>query len=216
MKKEATNPVGFFMYLQVFALERHLIQLTAFVADSSQPTGVRNITLHDICFRPLAPQNNNCMVLSVSQYFQSDPDNLHVKDWFNTTNWLDHAMYCAQNPLQNHAELGLSCLGVAGAPVHPDVIFAGFEGRDYGNATGLLVMFLVNNPLNRTKTDEALAWEKAAIEYLKGYPAENLIISFMLEVRVFLLHDISDSLSFTLNEKLKGKIQFLTSCQRLP
>ncbi|OQV16883.1 Niemann-Pick C1 protein [Hypsibius exemplaris] len=172
---------------EIFAMEEHLLNLVVTVPDKSQASGSRNVTLQDVCFQPLTPQNKNCAIMSITQYFQSNVTNLQMTQmdpdgFFTWATYIDHAMYCANNPTAVK-DLGvpLPCLGTAGAPAFPWVVFGGFEGVGYGNATALIVTFPVNNPLDAGKTEEALAWEKAAISYLKAYPTDNMTISFMME-----------------------------------
>jgi Niemann-Pick C1 protein len=61
MKKEYYGPVfrkKFFS--EAFKLNNEIMNLTS-------PSGIR---LENICFKPLAPENNNCAVMSAFNYFQ--------------------------------------------------------------------------------------------------------------------------------------------------
>ncbi|OQV22774.1 Niemann-Pick C1 protein [Hypsibius exemplaris] len=171
--------------MEVFEMERHLSELVVTVPTDSNSPDLRNVTLQDICYKPLAPENANCAIMSISQYFQSSVANLdeYLDDMMGgaIANYIDHAMFCAGNPILQDPLVGLPCRGIAGIPAPPHVILGGYTERQFANATALIVTFLVNNPNNRTKTEEALAWEKAAISYLKSYPQKNITISFMME-----------------------------------
>ena len=159
------------------------------VSDAKAPSGYRSVSLQDVCFQALAPQNQNCTTMSVSQYFQGNMALLDLENWDEYhleryATYVDHIMYCTDNPTSTSDTdkvEDVPCLGTSGAPVFPWVVFGGFEHDNYGNASALIVTFPVNNPSNQTKTEEALAWEEAAIKYLKAYDQSNLTISFMME-----------------------------------
>lgn len=55
-----------------------------------------NVTLNDICFKPLAPDNTNCTVLSVLNYFQNDMEKLMYNEQFNLINNSYHIYYCTR------------------------------------------------------------------------------------------------------------------------
>ena len=54
------------------------------------------ITLSDICYKPLAPQNKNCTIMSVLNYFQNSLDRLKEQGDFDLTNYHDHIYYCTR------------------------------------------------------------------------------------------------------------------------
>lgn len=70
--------------------------------------GSGNITLQDICKKPMAPQNNNCTVLSALQYWQNDAKKLDkcidinkkpcksIGQFTMTAGWGDHLQKCAK------------------------------------------------------------------------------------------------------------------------
>ena len=60
---------------------------------------VNYVSLKDICFQPLSPDNLNCTVYSVLNYFQNDYDKLnkHVTPVFtDSANSSTHIHYCAR------------------------------------------------------------------------------------------------------------------------
>ena len=77
------------------------------------------------------------------------------------------------------------CLSAYGGPINPNLALDGFEGTAYQNASTLIITFVVNNHKDKTKLKKAVAWEKAFIEYMKGYTMDpkngNLTISFSAE-----------------------------------
>ena len=54
-----------------------------------------NITLSDICLKPLAPQNDHCTNMSVLNYFQNSIDNLN-RQYFFFSDYHDHIYYCTR------------------------------------------------------------------------------------------------------------------------
>lgn len=54
-----------------------------------------NITLSDICFKPLTPQNDHCTIMSVLNYFQNSMDNLKRQVIFQA-DYHDHIYYCTR------------------------------------------------------------------------------------------------------------------------
>lgn len=57
------------------------------------------VTLNDICFQPLAPDNTNCTIYSVLNYFQNDYNLLYkeVKQVFSVkSNSTYHIQYCTK------------------------------------------------------------------------------------------------------------------------
>ena len=58
----------------------------------------RNITLADICFTPLAPDNKNCTIESVLNYWQNSHENLDKifnDGFFTQADYHDHLLACA-------------------------------------------------------------------------------------------------------------------------
>ncbi|XP_056599830.1 NPC intracellular cholesterol transporter 1 [Triplophysa dalaica] len=147
------------------------------------------VSLKDICVSPLSPYIDNCIILSVLNYYQNSHEVLeHVfKDpFFTYANYLTHFLYCASSPTalddstdpENHDP----CMGTFGGPVFPWLALGGYEGTEYKNATALVITFPVTNYLNDTdKIGKALAWEKEFINFVKNYRNPNLTISFSAE-----------------------------------
>ena len=52
------------LVLQILYLQNNITALNATI------NGNETVTLNDICFQPLAPDNTNCTINSVVQYFQ--------------------------------------------------------------------------------------------------------------------------------------------------
>lgn len=74
-----------------------------------------------------------------------------------------------------------SCLAPYGGPVDPAIALGGFlqagdalsKKPNYNNATAVILTFLVNNYHNKTKLLPAMEWEKAFVEMMKNYTANE-------------------------------------------
>ncbi|RNA21587.1 Niemann-Pick C1, partial [Brachionus plicatilis] len=150
----------------------------------------KTVKLKDICFAPLKPDNSNCTIQSILNYWQNDPDLLDkivVDPDFGITNadYITHFETCTKSPTSVNDTLGLSCLGTYGGIVSPFVAMGGYpqykKAQQYGNASALILTFIINNHKNESENLAAMAWEKSVIEFLKNYTNENMSISFSTE-----------------------------------
>ncbi|NXR79573.1 NPCL1 protein, partial [Pycnonotus jocosus] len=105
-------------------LQERLAAVTAWVPGDG---GGRNVTLQDVCYAPLNPQEpgvGDCAVSSVTQYFQNNRSNLELTalqqdgQHPGTVGWRDHLMYCVNSPLsfKDITALELSCMAEYGGP----------------------------------------------------------------------------------------------------
>merc|ERR1712168_1538499 len=150
------------------------------------------ISLEDICFQPYKTDNNtNCTIISVLNYFQNSLENLHkIKedDWgfIKFADYIDHMKYCFSNYSSQSdgnstwegTDLGMSCLGTFGGPIHPEFALKGYSGDKYINATSLVITFVNNNLKDDEFLKKSMLWESACLEFLKNYTSENINISF--------------------------------------
>lgn len=140
----------------------------------------KTIGLEDICFAPLSPDNKNCTVQSILNYFQNSHDMLDKVaydefGWFVVDIYLDHFDYCVDSPFSPNdtTRLHTPCLGTYGGPVFPWVALGGYKDKDYRNTSALVITFVVNNYLDASKNGPALAWEAKFIEFMKNYTANH-------------------------------------------
>ena len=84
------------------------------------------VTLEDICFKPLAPDNNKCTTESVLEYWQKNHTNIDKVvmgpfGWTVAGDYLDHFQFCTSDPTSTQDTLGLnmSCLATNSAPIFP-------------------------------------------------------------------------------------------------
>ncbi|KAK3872829.1 hypothetical protein Pcinc_022085 [Petrolisthes cinctipes] len=184
--EELWGPVYNKTFLQeVLQLQNHIAkELTVTVED-------KEVTLNDICFKPLKPANNHCTIQSVLNYFQNNPDNLNLNSTdsvFNLTiNYINHLETCFRNPVSPlDGKLNLPCLGEYGGPVFPYTALGGFlngsqtlgDNPPYKDATALVIIFVVNNFYNKDNLTQALAWEEAYLSYMKNFSHPMLDIAF--------------------------------------
>lgn len=61
----------------------------------------RTVSLNDICFKPLSPDNNNCAIMSVLNYFQNSGENIDHEQldddgFFVVADYLTHFSFCTR------------------------------------------------------------------------------------------------------------------------
>ncbi|TGZ50411.1 hypothetical protein CRM22_010806 [Opisthorchis felineus] len=141
----------------------------------------QNISLTDVCFKPLEPDNLNCAITSPLEYFQSDPVvfNYTMEDWgVVVADYMDHMMFCAHSPVSiggSFPNTSVSCLGASGMPILPALAFGGFIGTFYNGSTSVVVTFVVNNHPN-PRSDfvrKAETWEAEFLKRVEKWAKEN-------------------------------------------
>ncbi|KAJ8322225.1 hypothetical protein KUTeg_000696 [Tegillarca granosa] len=118
---------------------------------------------------PLYPDNKNCTIQSVLEYWQNSHELLDKKimdeyNFFTLADYIGHFEYCLN-----------------GAPVFPWVAIGGFNGTDYRLAKSLVITIVVNNHLDEEKNKMAEAWEKAFIQFMKKFSSPNMTIAYSAE-----------------------------------
>lgn len=142
----------------------------------------RNISLADICLKPLEPDNMNCAIMSILQYFQNDAETLDHETFETMADYTIHLASCFEGPFQvNDKQFGKPCLSLFSAPIYPYVVLGGYEKENYGNATALVITFVVKNYLDTNANEQAKEWERAMIEFIKSYKNPNMTIRFITE-----------------------------------
>ncbi|XP_015745684.1 NPC1-like intracellular cholesterol transporter 1 [Python bivittatus] len=156
----------------------------------------RNITLKDICYAPLNPQNaslSDCCVNSLLQFFQNNRTaflltaNQTVDGKTGTVDWRDHFLYCINSPtsFQDITELKLSCMADYGAPVFPFLAVGGYSGLEYSEAQALILTFSLNNFLSSDPYfDFVMLWEKHFLKVVQEFQknhTEKYTVAYMAE-----------------------------------
>ena len=78
-------------------MQNHIASLNATYDDGSGTDKI--VTLQDICFQPLSPDNKNCTIYSILNYFQNSRELLYkeVKTVFTVdSNSTYHIQYCTK------------------------------------------------------------------------------------------------------------------------
>ncbi|ELK25166.1 Niemann-Pick C1-like protein 1 [Myotis davidii] len=175
------------------------------------PQEQRNVSLRDVCYAPLNPDNASladCCINSLLQYFQSNRTRLLLTANQTLTgqtaqvDWRDHFLYCANAPLtfKDGTALALSCMADYGAPVFPFLAVGGYQGNEYSAAEALILTFSLNNyPPGDPRLAQARLWEGAFLEEMRAFQrqmAGTLQVTFMAE------RSLEDEISRTTAEDL--------------
>ncbi|XP_026690141.2 NPC1-like intracellular cholesterol transporter 1 isoform X1 [Ciona intestinalis] len=176
--------------LEMLALQNELRYMDV----SYEVDGEVNIgTLNDICFIPLSPDNNNCTITSVMNYWQNDPNEIFktanytdkISEETYVVDYRDHFLYCVQAPatVQDTTPLQQNCMGDFGGPVFPYLALGGQgEGNGYNEAPSSILTFVVSNfdkEDNRTKL--VTAWEKQFLRFMNNYTSEYFDFAYFSE-----------------------------------
>uniref|UniRef100_A0A4W3HYR2 NPC1 like intracellular cholesterol transporter 1 n=1 Tax=Callorhinchus milii TaxID=7868 RepID=A0A4W3HYR2_CALMI len=169
----------------------------------------RNISIEDICYSPMKPDNPNrtdCTVNSLLQYFQNNRTrfeataNQTINGESGIVDWKDHFLYCVNSPLsfKDITELGLSCMADYGAPVFPFLAVGGYDGEEYTEAEALIVTFSLNNyARSDPKFEYVLLWEQEYLKIVQAYK-KNMSRSFDFEF----MRSLEDEINRTTAEDL--------------
>ncbi|CAF1029966.1 unnamed protein product [Rotaria sordida] len=153
---------------RVFDLQTEILSLTAELSETNQ-----TVSLSDICFKPLEPDNENCTVFSLLQYYQNSKENLYKHigdDFFTYFDYATHFMACSQAPtLTRDNPLGLSCFGDFGGTINPFMILGNYTDATYANATAIVITIVIENSNDPEKIQLAEAWEKVFLDYMKNF-----------------------------------------------
>ena len=150
---------------QIFDLQTAILNIQA-----QTPTNNRSIQLADVCLKPINSSNRNCLIFSVSQYFQNMPENLNktvADEVFGLiyADYLSHISVCSNKPdFAYDSELNMSCNATFGSLIKPSLIFAGNETSDLATgARALAITIFLEN------SNDAEMWEKACWLYVQNF-----------------------------------------------
>ncbi|XP_060712447.1 NPC1-like intracellular cholesterol transporter 1 [Hemiscyllium ocellatum] len=172
------------LLLQLLDLQNRLQAISVW-----SETAQRNITLKDVCYAPLQPDNpgpTDCAVNSLLQYFQNNRSlidavaNQTMASVTGTVDWRDHFLYCVNSPLsfKDSTNLGMSCMADYGAPVFPFLAVGGYQDEDYSRAEAFIVTFSLNNyQPDDPKYEYVRLWEQEYLRILQDYK-NNKSINF--------------------------------------
>ncbi len=130
--------------LRVLDLQTDILSLTAQLDETNQ-----TIHLSDICLKPLEPDNNNCTVFSLLQYYQNSRENFNKSigdDYFTYFDYTTHFVTCSQAPTTTKDDpLGLSCFADFGGTINPFMVLGNYSDGVYANATALVITIVIEN-----------------------------------------------------------------------
>jgi Niemann-Pick C1 protein len=131
--------------------------------------GAGGVTLDDVCFKPV---DNQCVVQSVTGYFQGDVRNIAPGTWDK------QLKSCTNQPV--------NCLPTFQQPLNPKMLLGGYNDNIL-DAQALITTWVVNNHAEGTEAfEKAEAWENALKETLfdvqQEAAARGLRLSFNTEV----------------------------------
>uniref|UniRef100_A0A1I7SM66 SSD domain-containing protein n=2 Tax=Bursaphelenchus xylophilus TaxID=6326 RepID=A0A1I7SM66_BURXY len=140
----------------------------------------KNVSLEDVCYKPLEPDNKHCAVMSPFNYFQNDLDSIdgEIEGEFAIFNFRTHLQECIKNPFSMKTSFKMSCFGQFGGPIHPYLVFGDFNDG-YESAKGIMITILLNNSVKSEENRAAMEWEETLIKYLKRVKSDIFRISFM-------------------------------------
>ncbi|KAF1997279.1 multidrug efflux transporter AcrB transmembrane domain-containing protein [Amniculicola lignicola CBS 123094] len=127
------------------------------------------VTLDQICFKPIG---DDCVVQSITGYFQNDFANVKPKGWEK------YLLGCTDNPS--------SCLPSFQQPLDPHLLFGGVN-ESILDAQAIIVTWVVNNhPEGTTEIKRAMDWENSMRDQMLVIQQEahdrGLRLSFNTEV----------------------------------
>jgi Niemann-Pick C1 protein len=139
------------------------------------------ITLGDICFQPLSPDNKNCAVQSLFQYWQNNDETVrvHLQPDVEPDEIYTSLYECMKNPFE------IKCLSSFGAPIQPFMVVGSYGPgeEDYLNAGAMVITYVINNFLsnNREQIMRAMAWEREVVAILANYSSPLVNVYYTTE-----------------------------------
>lgn len=171
-----TDPYNSNKTFAITALQKHV--LTEIFGLYSRILGIKandgEVSLNDICFKPLAPLNKNCATQSLFEYWQNDAEKF--KESLSENTQFTYLTDCMKNPFE------VNCLSSFGGPVHPFMAIGSYQNEAYLNAGSIIITFVINNYLNnKEEIQKAMAWEAEVLLLLKNYTSEIIDVSYTTE-----------------------------------
>ena len=135
----------------------------------------KRVKLEDICFQPLQPNNKNCAIQSLFQYWQNEKTSLNKA--FVGNSHLNYIESCMKNPFSSE------CLSAFGGPIQPFMVVGGYQEENYLSSNAIVITYVINNykSQNREPIMKAMAWEAEVLLLLKNYESETLNIYYSTE-----------------------------------
>ncbi|KAL7675403.1 hypothetical protein ACOME3_001664 [Neoechinorhynchus agilis] len=151
------------LQLEVLQIQEQIKSITAIDEDDSL------IKLSDVCFAPLSPDNNNCTIQSVAQYFGNDESQIQA------SNWLQKLTGCINSPYD------FDCLSDYESPILPYVALGGYDEKEYDQASVMVLTFLNNNYLSGPQLRRSKLWELEFLKFMSDFSSNNFEVSYITE-----------------------------------
>jgi len=173
--------------LQVLDLQNKVSSLKGALANGNS---TEFVSLSDICFKPLSPDNTNCTIQSIFEYWQNDVNTFNTvvidPDYgIAVADYITHFENCVAAPTTVNDSMQMTCLGDNGAPVMPFIGLGGYPQtsvhKQYGNSSALLITYIINNYHDPNLNLKAMAWEQSVVDFMKNYSNPNITVSFSTE-----------------------------------
>ncbi|XP_077999621.1 NPC intracellular cholesterol transporter 1-like [Glandiceps talaboti] len=172
---------------QVLDLQSYITNMSVYYEPNDE-----YITLQDICYKALEPDNMKCVIQTPLQYYQNDHaklDKIVYEDTFGNeldypADYRDHFQYCVKSPstVQCTTPYADMCLGEYGGPNFAYTCLGGYEDDLYNNATAILITFLNDNYVdNEEAVDKVKVWEKAFLEVVSSWSNPNMTLAYYAE-----------------------------------
>ncbi|KAI3387963.1 hypothetical protein SNEBB_004991 [Seison nebaliae] len=135
----------------------------------------KNVGIKDICVAPLKPDNDECAIQSIYQYWQNNYTKIEMKsDQFDFT---DHLQECLQNPSLTPGKVfNMSCLSAYGGPTYGFTVLGAYPNKSYELAEAINVIIPVNNFKQIKKF--AVSWEGEFLKILKNFSDDQIDIYY--------------------------------------
>ncbi|XP_063724726.1 NPC intracellular cholesterol transporter 1-like isoform X3 [Symsagittifera roscoffensis] len=173
---------------QVLSLQENISNLTVYSTRHE-----RNVTLSDICHKPMAPANDKCAIMSVTEWFQNSHETIDEKSYrtrrkrvINADHY-KHIRACIESPtrLDDGTPLRTSCLASWGGIMEPLIVLGGFKDsirhllddpkhkEEFEKATALVVTILVKNSLNSREREIAEDFEQSYLDLVRQFALDH-------------------------------------------
>lgn len=164
---------------EIFKIQDFIANLS--IAYNKTNSTVENLTVKDLCVKPTSPYSENCLMLSITQYFQNNISTFFLGNQ-TMIDWHTHLDRCTYNPTKivDNEFYDKSCLGDFAGTIDPKLVLGGFDTNPI-EATALIITYLMDSHLNEDKNLPVILWEKELIKFLENYKHPDIKLTFRTE-----------------------------------
>ncbi|ODV77860.1 uncharacterized protein CANTADRAFT_26879 [Suhomyces tanzawaensis NRRL Y-17324] len=133
-----------------------------------------NVSLSDICFKPLG---ETCGIQSFTQYFQGDIN------YLNENNWKQNLKSCTDSPV--------NCLPSFQQPLKPNILF---DNDSVLDSKAFIVTILINSNLSdENYTQSAIEFEHLVQDWVTKVQSENSNVTISYSTEISLTEELNKS-----------------------